>query len=103
MNITVKFFTTLREITGTREKFLEVQENATVEEVLDKLRREYGKPFEEYVYEKDGKSLSENLQFLIDGQNIFTLSGLKTKISKNAVLAIIPPIEGGDTIMVNFS
>ena len=95
MNVTVKFFTTLREITGTREKNIETPEDTTVEQILEKLRGEYGKPFEAYVYEKDGKSLSANLQFLVDGRNIFTLSGPKTKLSSNAVLAIIPPIEGG--------
>ena len=97
INVTAKFFTTLREITGTREKTVEIEEETTVEEVLDKLREEYGKAFEEYVYEKDGKQLSSGLQFLVDGRNIFTISGQKTKLSKNSVLAIIPPIEGGRT------
>jgi MoaD family protein len=95
INVTVKFFTTLREITETREKTIEVEDEATVEEVLDRLRNEYGRAFEEYVYEKDGKQLSSGLQFLVDGRNIFTISGQKTKLSKNSVLAIIPPIEGG--------
>jgi MoaD family protein len=95
MKVTIKFFTTLREITGTREKSLESSEETTVEEIVERLRREYGKPFEEYVYEKDGKNLSSNLQFLVDGRSIFALSGAKTTLSSNAVLAIIPPIEGG--------
>ena len=95
--VTVKFFTTLREITGTRERTVEVEEETTIEEVLDKLREEYGKAFEEYVYEKDGKQLSSGLQYLVDGRNIFTISGQKTKLSQNSVLAIIPPIEGGCT------
>ncbi|HJX24355.1 MAG TPA: ubiquitin-like small modifier protein 1 [Candidatus Bathyarchaeia archaeon] len=97
INVTVKFFTTLREITGTRERTIEIGEETMVEEVLDKLREEYGKAFEEYVYEKDGKQLSSGLQFLVDGRNIFTISGQKTKLSQNSVLAIIPPIEGGFT------
>jgi MoaD family protein len=95
IKVTVKFFTTLREITGTRERTVEVEEETTVEEVLDKLREEYGKDFEEYVYEKDGKQLSSGLQYLVDGRNIFTISGQKTKLPQNSVLAIIPPIEGG--------
>jgi len=95
IKVTVKFFTTLREITGTRERTVEVEEEITVEEVLDKLREEYGKAFEEYVYEKDGKQLSSGLQYLVDGRNIFTVSGQKTRLSQNSVLAIIPPIEGG--------
>ena len=95
MNVTVKFFTTLREITGMREKSIETPWETTVEEVVERLGKEYGKPFEEYVYEKDGKKLSANLQFLVDGRNIFTLYGAKTRLSSNGVLAIIPPIEGG--------
>jgi len=95
MKVTVKFFTTLREITGTRETSVESPEETTVEDIMDKLRKEYGKPFEEYVYEKDGKMLSSNLQFLVNGRNIFTISGSKTALSHNSVLAIIPPIEGG--------
>jgi MoaD family protein len=97
IKVNVKFFTTLREITGTRERTIEVEEETTVEEVLDKLREDYGKAFEEYAYEKDGKKLSAGLQYLVDGRNIFTIAGQKTKLSQNTVLAIIPPIEGGFT------
>ena len=95
MNVTVKFFTTLREITGTREEVIQLPEETNVEQALDKLRTKFGKNFESYVYEKDVKSLSTNLQFLVDGRNIFTLSGTETRLFPNSVLAIIPPIEGG--------
>jgi len=93
----VRFFTTLREITGKREETLEFpdDEDVTVEKVLGKLAERYGKGFVEYVYDSRSGDVKDFLQFLVNGRSTSTLKGLKTELRDGDILAILPPVGGG--------
>jgi MoaD family protein len=95
--ISVRFFTSLREIVGKKEEALEFPDNetVTVNKVLKRLKRHYGKEFAEYVYDPRSGNVKSFLQFLINGQSASTLKGLDTELSDGDVLAIIPPVGGG--------
>ncbi|ADD09347.1 ubiquitin-like small modifier protein 1 [Candidatus Aciduliprofundum boonei] len=80
----VKFFATLREITGKRE---EIIEGDNVGDVLKVLYEEYGEEFE--------KELKERSMILVNGKNIEHLEGLKTKVSEEDTISIFPPAGGG--------
>lgn len=97
MKVSVRFFTTLREIVGKREETLEFQkgEVVTVEKVLKTLAERYGKEFTEYVFDGETGEVKGFLQFLINGRSASTLDGLNTKLKNGDVLAIIPPVGGG--------
>jgi molybdopterin synthase sulfur carrier subunit len=97
LKISVRFFTTLREIAGKREETLEFPEGeaVTVEDVLGKLAERYGKGFTEYVYDGKTGRVKDFLQFLINGRSASTLKGLKTELADGDVLAILPPVGGG--------
>lgn len=95
MKVTVRFFTTLREIVGKgEEKFILDPSDLTVGELLKFLEEKYGKPFQEYVYDKKGE-VKSYLQFLVNGRSITTLQGMETKLKEGDTLAIIPPVGGG--------
>ncbi len=96
MKVSVRFFTSLRELTGKREENLEFsgKEDVTINMVLDRLKEHYGKPFVDYVYDRSGK-VKDFLQFLVNGRSASTLSGLETRLQNGDVLAIIPPVGGG--------
>lgn len=96
MRVSVRFFTSLRELTGKREEVLEFSdaERVTVDFVLKRLAERYGKGFVEYVYDANG-AVKGFLQFLINGRSASTLRGLETELSDGDVLAIIPPVGGG--------
>jgi len=93
----VRFFTSLREITCKREETLQFpnDETVTVENVLKKLARQYGRSFVEYVYESKTHEVKSFLQFLVNGRSATTLEGLKTRLADGDILAIIPPVGGG--------
>ena len=97
MQVSVRFFTSLREITGKREEALKFQDNekVTVDVALQKLAKRYGKSFAEYVYDSRSGEVKGFLQFLINGRSASTLNGLDTKLADGDVLAIIPPVGGG--------
>ncbi len=94
MRITVKFFTTLREITGKREEEVEAFKPITVKELLSRLSEKYGKKFVDYVYDENRKARNY-LQFLINGRSATTLQGFETKLKDGDKIAIIPPVGGG--------
>jgi MoaD family protein len=97
LRISVRFFTSLREVIGKKEETLDFAEDeaVTVDEVLKKLAGEYGKDFIEYVYDRKTRQVKGFLQFLINGRSSSTLNGLSTELEDGDVLAIIPPVGGG--------
>jgi MoaD family protein len=97
LQVSVRFFTSLREIIGKKEEKLDFSEdrNITVDMILWRLGEKYGKPFVDYVYEKKGGETRGFLQFLVNGKSAATLKGLQTKLQDGDVLAILPPVGGG--------
>jgi len=87
----------LREITGKREETLEFpdSETVTVDKVLRKLAKRYGRSFVNYVYDSETGVVRSFLQFLVNGRSASTFKGLETELRDGDVLAIIPPVGGG--------
>lgn len=94
MKVTVKFFTTLREIVGKPQEQMELSEAVTVNELLQQLEEKHGEKFTRYVCNEKG-TVQGYLHFLINGKSITTRQGLKTKLRENDILAILPPVGGG--------
>ena len=97
MQVSVRFFTSLREITDKKEETLKFPEGekVTVDIVLKMLSQRYGKPFVEYVYDRKTGEVRGFLQFLVNGKSATTLNGLETELEDGDVLAILPPVGGG--------
>lgn len=95
MNITVKFFASLREITGKKDEVFSLNNGLLVEDLIKILIDKYGPEFKYYIYDEEKKSLKQDIQFLINGRNVFTLNGLKTKLKDGDQIAILPPVGGG--------
>ena len=97
MRVSVRFFTSLREITGKKEECMEFNEGeaVTISKVLDRLSKRYGKSFVAYVFDDRTHEPKGFLQFLVNGRSASTLEGLSTELSDGDVLAIIPPVGGG--------
>ena len=69
MKVEVKFFTSLREITGKKVDKILSQSTITVDEFMTLLSEKYGKNFREYIYNKKGE-VQGFLSFLVNGKNI---------------------------------
>ena len=87
----VKFYATLREITGTKEK--NTKGYKTVGELLKVLVREYGNCFEKLLLQ--GDSLIPGAIVLVNGTHIAHLQGLDTPLSEDCTIDIFPPVAGG--------
>ena len=97
MQVSVRFFTSLREIADKKEETLKFPEGekVTLDKVLKILAQRYGKRFVEYVYDDKTDEVKGFLQFLINGKSAATLNGLQTELEDGDVLAILPPVSGG--------
>ena len=95
MKVKVKFFALVRELTGKREETVDLDDHATVRVLLDKLVKEYGEKFGEYLFDPVSKQPRGHLQFLIDGRNITLMQGLDTTLQEGCSFAILPPVGGG--------
>ena len=83
MNLTVLFFSTLREITGVEEMTLALEdgEAITVADVLERLYLRYPK-----LRQWEGRVLLALDQSYVDGEEI---------VEDGQELAIMPPVQGG--------
>jgi MoaD family protein len=97
LQVSVRFFTSLRELVGKKEETLEFPEGeaVTVDVVLEVLKQRYGQPFVEYVYDRKTGAMKGFLQLLVNGKSASTLKGLQTELADCDVLAILPPVGGG--------
>jgi MoaD family protein len=97
LQVSVRFFTSLREIIGKKEENLEFSEGekVTVDMVLKTLAQRYGNRFIEYVYNANTGKVRGFLQFLVNGKSATTLNGLQTELADGDALAILPPVGGG--------
>ncbi len=96
MRVSIRFFTSLREITGKKEETLELPNiEITVRQLLEILSSLHGKEFVEYVYDIRSQKVKGFLQFLVNGKSTSTAEGLETVMRDGDVLAILPPVGGG--------
>lgn len=94
LRVTVRFFTTLREITGKREDQIELPRPTSVNSLLKQLGKKYGKEYDDYVFDELG-DVRGHLQVLVNGQSVTTLRGLRTTLKDGDQVAILPPVGGG--------
>ena len=95
MKVTVKFFALVRELTGRREETVDLDDQATVRMLLDRLVEEHGAKFKDYMFDPTSNQPRGHLQFLIDGRNVALMKGLDTVLTEGCSFAILPPVGGG--------
>ena len=97
MQVSVRFFTILRELVGKKEERLQLSnsQKVTVNVVLQQLAEKYGKSFKDYVYDSKNGEVKGFLQFLVNGRSTSASGGLEFELSDGDVLAILPPVSGG--------
>jgi len=93
MMVTVKFYATIKEVTGTPEVSVEM-EWGTISDVLNILADRYGKDFREIVFNKNGQ-LSGNTKILLNGTYIDYIDGLDSSVSDGDAIYLFPAIGGG--------
>jgi len=98
----VRIFTTLRELAGTAEDEMELEDGASLAKLIEKVASKYGKAARDYLYRDNGE-IDPSIYFLVNGKDAKTLSGRETRLKDGDTVAIILPIGGGQhTAMPGF-
>jgi len=94
--IRVKGYLTLGPVMENKELF-EIQETSiTLYQLLVKLAKRFGLPFEEMVFEADSLIIGPHVRILVNGRHYRTLPGqLDTEIGFGDDIGLFPPIAGG--------
>jgi len=88
----VKFFATVREVTGVKSIELEAR---NIRELLQLLVQTYGKKFKDTVLENDTGELKQFFSCMINGKRIELLDGYDTVLKDADSVALFPPVGGG--------
>lgn len=89
----VRFYATLRNITGGGRVEFDLAPGATVRDLLNAATARFP-AFASLVWTPEG-DLGDFIKFFVDGREVRYLQGLETVISEGAVVDIFPPTAGG--------
>jgi len=89
--ITVRFYTTLREKIGKSKVSLNVP---TVAQALEELKRQFGSRFTNQLYNSDG-TIKNYYILLLSGRSVDRKEIKKATLKEGDILHIFPPIAGG--------
>ena len=94
VSITLKYFATIREITGKKEESLSLKKGYNAMNLLNKLAEIYGERLSQFIF-NEKREPKENLTFLINGQAIKSENLNERKLKDGDTFVILPPISGG--------
>lgn len=80
---TVKFYASLRKVTGEREAQIQA---GSVKEVLHRLSIDYDGELRRYL---------KISSILVNGKNVIHMKGKRTRLKPDDVVSIFPPLGGG--------
>lgn len=90
--VLVKFFATVREVTGVKSIELEA---GNIRELLQQLVQIYGNKFKDTVLDDDTGELKQFFSCMVNGKRIELLNGYETALKDNDSIAFFPPVGGG--------
>ncbi|MFW9807284.1 MAG: ubiquitin-like small modifier protein 1 [Candidatus Thorarchaeota archaeon] len=91
-HVLVKFFATVREITGVKSIEVEAE---NIRELLHFLAQTYGSNFRDTVLNNDTGELKQFFSCMVNGRRIELLDGYDTVLKDNDSIALFPPVGGG--------
>jgi MoaD family protein len=88
--IEVNYYGTYKRITGKPYEIIE-SEDVTLGELIGQLRKKYGQPLDEIVWDKSTESLNKGISVLVNGRSL----PLDTKLQSSDQVAFLMVMAGG--------
>lgn len=90
--VLVKFFATVREVTGVKNIEMDAD---TIGQLLDSLQETFGERFTQTVIDPSTGKLKQFFSCMINGKRIELLDGYDSKLVDDDAVALFPPVGGG--------
>ncbi|MEM3578089.1 MAG: MoaD family protein [Candidatus Bathyarchaeia archaeon] len=94
IKVHVRFLTRFKEVTKRDSADVSINKGSTIDDLLRHLCNLFGESFCSLVFRRNG-SIAENLVIFVNGKNILTLEGGKTKLADGDYLILSTPVVGG--------
>jgi MoaD family protein len=96
VKIQIEYLGHVRNLLNTkRQEEIELNENATVQDLLTILVTKYGEPFKETIYQPGSMDLRTNFMATVNGHLLNQLKGVNTKLQVGDKVTIMPVVSGG--------
>lgn len=96
MKVKVEFLGHVKNLIGSnREEEVEINEDASIVDLLLMLSEKYGEPFKKAIYEKSGADVKPNYIITVNGYLLNQLKGIRTKLKNGDYVTILPIVSGG--------
>jgi len=96
LKVKVEYLGHIRNIIGSgRQEEVEIEEEASIADLLMVLSEKYGQPFKKAVYEKRGTDVKSNYIITVNGYLLNQLSGIETKLRNGDEITLLPIVSGG--------
>ncbi|WP_255193090.1 ubiquitin-like small modifier protein 1 [Natronobeatus ordinarius] len=92
MELDLRFFATFREAVGQKELSRDVDDDATVGDVLAALETEYDGLEGRLL---DDGSIAPQLSVLKNGRDVVHMDDAETELEEGDLLSVFPPVAGG--------
>ncbi len=93
MNVSVKFFAQLRDLTGKKMKIeFDLDEGATISHLLEELYRD--SKIKKHMLDEKGQ-INSDITILLNGREIKFLEGMDTVLNSGDEISIFPLVVGG--------
>lgn len=91
--VRVRFSAALNSVTKERETNIEITEDITVRELINKLIEKYGAELEKRLLDKG--ELRRFVNLYVNGDDIRHSGGLDTTVKNDDEISILPAVSGG--------
>lgn len=96
MKIRVEYVGHIRNVIGSgQEEEIEIDDSASIADLLKMLSGKYGEPFRKAVYEPHGKDVKSNYIITVNGYLLNQLRGVETRLKNGDHVILLPIVSGG--------
>jgi MoaD family protein len=95
MKVKVHYLGFIKNLINQSEDEFELEEGASLSELLNKIAGIYGKPFQKEVYEKGIKDVKMGFVVTVNGILIGQLNGLDTQLNNGDNVILMSLMSGG--------
>lgn len=92
--VKISFLSLLKDRIGVEELNMDLEDNATINDVFFKLFEKFGENIKTVLVKKTGE-LNDHVVIMLNEKNIRSLDDLNTKIQNKDEITLLPAIAGG--------